>query len=114
MINLDNLKALSKDNPAFIKEILQVYLDNAPVDFNKLKLHASEQDWPHVRYFAHKLKSSSFTIGFDDGFTLFQQMERIIKNEEDTANISTLIEEAETCCKRSFIEVKKELQTFEQ
>ncbi len=114
MINLDNLRALSKNNPAFIKEILQVYLENAPVDFDKLKLHASEKDWAHVRYFAHKLKSSSFTIGFDEGFTLFQKMERIIKNHEDTNAIEGLIGEAEACCERSFIEVKNELQLLEE
>jgi HPt (histidine-containing phosphotransfer) domain-containing protein len=113
LINLDNLKALSKDNSSFIKEILQVYLENAPQDFDKLKLHALKKEWPHVRYYAHKLKSSSFTIGFDEGFALFQTMERTIKNREDTDSIAHLIDKAEECCKRSFIEVKNELQSFE-
>lgn len=112
MINLDNLKVLSKNNTAFIKEILEVYLENAPQDFDKLKDHASREDWTMVRYYAHKLKSSSFTIGFDDGFSAFQSIERIIKDQEEVSPIPELIDTADRLCKNSFSEVKDALKNF--
>lgn len=112
VINLDNLKVLSKDNPAFIKEILQVYLENAPVDFNKLKDHAAKEDWTMVRYYAHKLKSSSFTIGFDDGFSAFQSIERIIKNQEGIDPIPELIITADRLCQNSYMEVQDALKHY--
>lgn len=112
VINLDNLKVLSKDNPAFIREILEVYLENAPLDFNKLKDHAAREDWTMVRYYAHKLKSSSFTIGFDDGFSTFQNIERIIKNHEEISPIPELIDTADRLCQDSFLEVKAALKQY--
>jgi HPt (histidine-containing phosphotransfer) domain-containing protein len=112
VINLDNLKVLSKNNPAFIKEILEVYLENAPLDFNKLKDHAAKEDWTMVRYYAHKLKSSSFTIGFDDGYSAFQSIERIIKNQEGVSPIPELINTADRLCQNSFSEVKDALKNY--
>lgn len=112
MINLDNLRVLSKNNPAFIKEILEVYLENAPLDFDKLKDHATREDWTMVRYYAHKLKSSSFTIGFDDGYSAFQSIERIIKNKEEISPIPELISTADRLCQNSFSEVKDALKDF--
>ena len=81
MINLDNLKSLSKNNHAFIREILEVYLMNTPKDVESMESAVESGDFEMVRYFAHKLKSSSFTIGFNDGFKVFQEIEHDIKNE---------------------------------
>ena len=87
MINLDNLKSLSKDNHAFIREILEVYLMNTPKDVESMEAAVESGDFQMVRYFAHKLKSSSFTIGFNDGFKVFQEIEHDIKNEFGEENI---------------------------
>jgi hypothetical protein len=76
LINLDNLKVLSRHNHSFIREILEVYLMNTPKDLLKMRESVDAQDWPVVRYFAHKLKSSSFTIGFIEGHRRFQMRGR--------------------------------------
>lgn len=108
LINLENLRVLSRNNKDFIREILEVYLANMPADLDRMK-HALDQDeWNTVRYFAHKLKSSSFTIGFIEGHAKFQEIERSIRDGY-IERVPELFDEAAELCVRSSAEVKEEL-----
>lgn len=112
LINLDNLKVLSRHNHSFIREILEVYLMNTPKDLLKMRESVDAQDWPVVRYFAHKLKSSSFTIGFIEGHRRFQMIEQIIKSEGDMSQIVPMFNEAILLCDECITEVKLELTKY--
>ncbi len=112
LIDLANLRALSKHNHSFIREILEVYLSNAPKDLLKLRENVESADWPMVRYFSHKLKSSSYTIGCEKAYRLFQQIEYIIKNDGDTSKIITLLEDVEDVSKETLVQVKIELSKY--
>ena len=112
MINLRHLKTLSKGNTDFISEILQVYLTNAPRDFEELKSSYEARDMDKVCYLAHKLKSSTFTVGFDEGYKIFQEIECILKEGKSREKISALIEKANSACSQSIVEVKIELAKF--
>lgn len=96
----------------FIREILEVYLSSTPRDMDKLENNVEEENWEMVRYFAHKLKSSSFTIGFDSGFKVFQKIENTIKDNEDTRAIPILLKEAQDLCNQAQIQVKIELSNY--
>ncbi len=112
MINLDNLKALSKHNQSFVREILEVYLSNTPKDLAQLTVCVEKKDWPMVRYYAHKLKSSSFTIGFTQGHQMFQLIEKVIKNEEPVDQLPQLNEEIQKLCSECMVQVKIELSNY--
>lgn len=112
MINLQHLKTLSKGNSGFISEILQVYLTNVPRDFEELKSSYEARDMDKVRYLAHKLKSSTFTVGFDEGYRVFQEIEHILKEGKSQDKIPVLIETANSACSQSIVEVKIELAEF--
>jgi HPt (histidine-containing phosphotransfer) domain-containing protein len=112
LINLDNLKALSRHNEGFIREILEVYLTNTPKDLEQMKDAVSEENWQVVRYYAHKLKSSSFTIGFQEGYKQFQAIESTIKNEESTDDMSERFNAANAICDDCIREVKIELSKY--
>ena len=112
MINLDNLKSLSKNNHAFIREILEVYLMNTPKDVESMEAAVESGDFEMVRYFAHKLKSSSFTIGFNDGFKVFQEIEHDIKNEVGEENIPQKFTQAKGLCDDCIRAVKIELTNY--
>jgi HPt (histidine-containing phosphotransfer) domain-containing protein len=68
-----------------------------------------DRDWKVIRYYAHKLKSSSFTIGFNDGHQKFQAIEQMIRNEEYNDSIDQLFTDALTACDACVVEVNKEL-----
>lgn len=112
MINLDSLKNLSRHNTAFIREILEVYLTNTPKDLEQMGQAVDREDWQVVRYYAHKLKSSSFTIGFEKGHRQFQEIEHIIKNEEDTVVVPTKFNDAVVLCDECIKMVKIELTKY--
>ena len=112
MINLDNLKILSKNNPTFIREILEVYLMNTPKDVESMEEAVESGDLQMVRYFAHKLKSSSFTIGFDAGFKIFQKIENDIKNKVEKPNVPQKFTQAKDLCDECIRAVKIELTNY--
>jgi HPt (histidine-containing phosphotransfer) domain-containing protein len=112
VINLQNLMAVSPQNLSFVREILEVYLANSPLDMAALKERIDESDWEQVRYFAHKLKSSSFIIGFESGGKIYQEIETRIKDKEDLSDIPALMDEAISLCDRALVEVKMHLKTL--
>lgn len=103
---------LSRQNLSFVREILEVYLANTPRDMNALTERVDAADWEQVRYYAHKLKSSSFTIGFDTGYKIYQEMETRIKDKEDMSDMPVLMTEASTLCDRALVEVKIQLSEY--
>ncbi len=112
LINLDHLKALSLHNQSFIREILEVYLANTPKDLDKMKEAVEAEDWKVVRYYAHKLKSSSFTIGFQKGYLVFQRIEQQIKQEQPLDQVDNWFAEARDVCDQCVNEVKVELAKY--
>lgn len=109
LINLENLRTLSRHNHSFIREILEVFLINTPKDLEHLWEKYEVQDWQMVRYYSHKLKSSSHTIGFDAGHRIFNNIERVIKNNEDHSVIGSQLREASESLSEALVRVKIEL-----
>lgn len=112
IIDLQNLKVLSRHNLSFVREILEVYLSNTPRDMSNLAECVEKEEWNDVRYYAHKLKSSSFTIGFDSGYKVYQEMETLIKEEGDMTEIPPLMAKAKSLCDQALVEVKIELTEY--
>ena len=109
LINLDNLRSLSRDNEAFLKEILRVYLDNTPVDLAKMRAAVIEENWHVVRYFAHKMKSSSYAIGFVSGHAQFQKIEHAIRDNRNEG-VPDAFAHAVELCTMCMVDVQDELQ----
>lgn len=109
MIDLTHLRILSKGNTSFIQEILEVYLTSAPTDLQLLEQMYADGNLEKVRYLAHKMKSSAFTIGFTEGYTLFQSIESCVKNQENLDQIGPMLVKAKLLCEESFVCVKQEL-----
>ena len=76
LINLNALRAISRNNESFVREVLDVFQANTPKDLEQLTEHIGEGRGEQVRYFAHKLKSSCFTIGFEKGYEFFKELDR--------------------------------------
>lgn len=106
LINLQNLLVLSHQNLSFVREILEVYLANNPKDIDALKKRVDNADWEHVGYYVHKLKSSSLTIGFNEGCKIYQEMESRIKDNDDLSDMPTLMDRAVKLCDQASIEIK--------
>ena len=109
-INLSSLRAISRNNEGFVREVLEVFVSNTPIDLELLESHLQQGNDEKVRYFAHKLKSSCFTIGFERGYELFKDLEDAAEN--NTPELwRGLMDEAVDCCQKAFVEIKDKLQS---
>ena len=97
---------LSRQNLSFVREILEVYLANNPKDITALQKRIDNADWEHVGYYVHKLKSSSSTIGFNEGYKIYQEMESSIKGNDDLSDMPALMDRAVNLCEQASIEIK--------
>jgi len=79
-LDLDHLKQIVGNDPAFLKQVLQIFITNAPKDIAELSKFAQEENHDKVAFFAHKLKSASGAIGFNDAYEEFKEIEALGKN----------------------------------
>lgn len=86
-----------------------MYLTSAPTDLRLLEQMYADENLEKVRYLAHKMKSSAITIGFTEGYTLFQSIENCVKNQENLDQIGPMLNKAKLLSEESFIHVKQEL-----
>lgn len=101
LIDLDQLRNISRGNNSFVIEILDVFLKHAPKDLNLLREAYAKGNRQDLRYLSHKLKSSSNSIGFEEGAFHFGSIEKIIKCDDDLSGIEShlkhIIAKSETC-----------------
>lgn len=73
--NLSELKSLVFDDMDFLKQIVDVFINQMPVDCAELKNATIHQQWKEVSLKAHKIKSSVKTIGIHDIYDDILQIE---------------------------------------
>lgn len=111
-LNLDNLRLLSRNSDSFICEILKVYIENTPIDLERMEAAVSDENWKVVQYYAHKLKSSAFTIGFLEGHGVFQEIEHKLRHNEVDSSIAELYTQAAQLSKLCMTEAEETLVKF--
>ena len=70
-LDLDHLKKIVGNDPAFLRQVLQIFVANAPKDVAELSRFAEAGDHEKVAFYAHKLKSASGAIGFNEAYEAF-------------------------------------------
>ncbi|MFT3928247.1 MAG: Hpt domain-containing protein [Myxococcales bacterium] len=60
---LDNLKAIGGDDPAFVSEMIELFLEQAPRHLDTIRSALAAGDALAITKAAHHVKSSSFYLG---------------------------------------------------
>ncbi|MGZ3901030.1 MAG: Hpt domain-containing protein, partial [Bacteroidia bacterium] len=63
--NLSYLLSLSKGDKGFIKNMINVFLEENPKEVNNLEQSINEKDFDKIKAAAHKLKSTIPFVGLD-------------------------------------------------
>ena len=58
-----NLRALSPDDPAFLRELIDIYLEDSPKRFAEIEASLAKNDGPTLVRAAHTIKGSSGNFG---------------------------------------------------
>jgi HPt (histidine-containing phosphotransfer) domain-containing protein len=109
LIDLNHLEKISGGNKDFIREILQIFLEQTPREIAKLREYLEHDEMEKVEYYAHKLKSATDSIGFSEGRQLFNQIEDCARLGKPDM-IAPLVQNVSEVCSVACQQVSKKLE----
>ncbi|MDC0230716.1 PAS domain S-box protein [Aureispira] len=81
LYDLAHLEKFSQNNPQFVSEMLEMYLDQNPKDLQKLEDYLGDKNWPLVKDIAHQMKSIFGTLGMNSEQEIARKIEHNVQEE---------------------------------
>ena len=104
--NLSYLNRMSGGNKDFVREMIRLFLKQAPQELEKLQHALSGKELPKAKEVVHKMKSSAAMVGAEDMVAELKDMETLVV--AGAANIA--LSEAFSRLEQHFSEVRQELE----
>ena len=92
MINLQHIQNLGEGDTAFVRDLIDVFLQETPGLLNHLEKAAQMQDWKQAGLMIHQLKSNFALFGLEPLTQLSRQIEAGIKNQQSSQDLMTMVE----------------------
>jgi HPt (histidine-containing phosphotransfer) domain-containing protein len=86
-LDLTYIKENVSDDPAFIRELLDVFLTSLEIDIPALEESIEKADYEYIRRNAHKIKSGFRSLGMKDMTDYLQSLEDMGKHKEEMSGI---------------------------
>ena len=86
LINLENLKTLTRNNPVKLKKYVDMFLKNIPIDLKLLNEHNDSKNWTELKKTAHKIKGNLGYMGvttIEGEIVYLEQLDEVNANEEE-------------------------------
>lgn len=99
--NLTYLKKMSSGNKNFVREIIKLYLMQAPVELSNLQGAIAADNHQEIKLIAHKLKSSAAMLGAEGIVSRLKRLEALTGSENAGAERLQLYNELETLNKQA-------------
>lgn len=112
LLDLDHLKRIVGDEPAFLRQVLQIFIRNAPVDMQSLAQATAAEDHEQIAFFAHKLKSACGAIGFNSAYEDFKAVEAMAKELHDVQDIHAKVESLHQQCLGCIVDIEDLMNTL--
>lgn len=93
ILKLETLKDNFGDDAETFVQILDVFLQEVPVDYQLLKKQITTKDYKNAGEIAHKIKSSYRLLDMEMETLLLQEIENRAKTQKDTDEIVTLFDQ---------------------
>ncbi len=74
--SLDNLNAISRGNEAFVRKMLQLFIDQAPATMQKMQDALAQGDSDEISKLAHRLKPSLHNLGMEEAAAQIRTIEK--------------------------------------
>lgn len=95
-----------KDEPSFLSELIDLFVELSPQLVNEIKQSAQQADAVNMTQAAHKLKGSSFNLGARHLADICQQIETKGRSS-DFSEIRSLVEQLEKGYEQTLLELKR-------
>jgi len=107
--DFEKLKQYVGDDPAQVKEIIQIFLDTIPIEIEEIKQDAKNCDWGRLYKRIHKIKPSFEVFSMELISKEARQIELLAQENNSENNIDKYINSFETQINKVLSLLKEEL-----
>ncbi|MGZ3864903.1 MAG: Hpt domain-containing protein [Bacteroidia bacterium] len=105
--NLEYLTQLSKGNKTFVKEMIDIFLQENPVELKALEKEIADGNYAVIKATAHKLKSTFPFVGLDRIIEKdVEELESLAAVKGDIYEIRKRFLKIEEMCEKACLELK--------
>ncbi len=106
IIDLTYLKSLPGANDEFVKEMIDIFIEDTPKELDKIAKAIGDQDFAAIKRIAHKLKTSVSFMGLNQIVPLLKEMEAKGIAEQEMNDIINLFSTVEKTCNNAIKELR--------
>ena len=106
LISKEHLNSLSRGNTSFIKEIVQLFLNQNPKELVDLEKAINEKNYSDIKSISHKMKTSVGFIGIQKLLPILSKIEELSQKTEEISQIELLFKEVKSTCLLASEELK--------
>jgi HPt (histidine-containing phosphotransfer) domain-containing protein len=107
-IDLSYLSDTMGGNKKLIREVMDVFLKQAPEELAKLNKAVEAKDYATIKNLSHTMKSSTSIMGISSLTGVLKEMEELAKDSANIERIKVLNEAINSICKQAIEEVEME------
>ena len=101
--NLSKVYALSENDNDFVLQIVKLFVDEIPADFQQIAIGVEQKNYDHAYSFAHKIKPTldllGMTVAFDEIILIEEWSKRQGKRKEIKETIKSINSKIEKAVK---------------
>ncbi|MGQ0828566.1 MAG: Hpt domain-containing protein [Bacteroidota bacterium] len=110
VINLDYLNGLAKGNTVFVKEMIDMFLEDNPEEIQNLGQSIQNKNYTLIKEIAHKMKSTIAFMGLSPLIeNELSEIEQLAINKSEINKIESLYLKVKEICDKAAEELKSEL-----
>lgn len=114
LIDLSYLEQVCSGNKALVAKMIDLFIQQTPLQMEKLWKHSSNGDWHEFFNVAHKVKSSLAMMGVKSLESSMESLEAYSKNKIELHTVPDLLKHVENTCKHILKEIENNYSTFDQ
>jgi HPt (histidine-containing phosphotransfer) domain-containing protein len=107
VLDLEHLKRIVGNDPAFIRQVLQIFLRNTPKDMEALIESVEKESHEQISFHAHKLKSAAGAIGYNQAYEDFKVLEAMSKEMAPIPEIKKKVDSLSAECMSCMVDIEK-------
>jgi HPt (histidine-containing phosphotransfer) domain-containing protein len=114
VVNLKDLYDLARGNNAFIKEMIEIFLEQNPLDLSEIEKAIPANDFESIKAASHKMKTSLGFMGMKHLLVTLSEMEILSENKEDMPKIAAMYQDIKSNCETAMEELSAVLLKLEK
>ena len=106
--NLAKVYAISDDDKDFVLQIINLFIEEVPLDIAEIKVGINAKDHSHAYGYAHKVKPTLDLLGMEAGYEEILQIEQWTKDKGKKKEIKEIYKSMSARIDLALAEIKKD------